>query len=370
MASIVLRGMHREALETIISLAAREVWLVCPFIQRDTAEWVRGLVVSRSKMPALRILTTPPLEQPANDPQAVLLLLDVPGCEVRCLRPLHAKVYLADRTAALVTSANLSKSALDKIYECGMLLDAAGDLETIAAYIASMWQDAQAPNRDVLVKLAEVYQRPTRNLGASDSSEFVLDPYQSRRTECRYLAERNAFDLVRGWRTRDTQPPSSDEVMHFARYLNEDLRKGGDAIYTRFGPYVVNTNASRWAQHPTLFANCCTEAIFGDARRVFEAIRNNSESKPGGVNIGTLSALLYLRRHGDLTRDPEFFFYTAKFVNKVQVSVKNVASPNWEEYTAYCERCRQTFASTGLPIELWDFALTEKYQQSQKRDQI
>ncbi len=359
MPSIITRGAQRDTLERVITGAVRELWIVCPFIQLSTAEWIRNRLASRPEGLALRVLTTPPLDQPANDPRAVLLLADLPGCEVRCLRPLHAKIYLADRAFALVTSANLSRSALDTIYECGVLLGAGDDIDGIARYVSSMWPEAHVPSRDVLVELAASYLPGAREFWCSDSDMLVLDQQRSRRAECRYLAERSAFELVRAWHA-DRSQTSGEDVMQFARHLNKDLRDGLDRVtFDRFGPQVVNINARQWAQEAPLFSHWCVEMVLGNPEGAFQAFFERGAQRPTGMKMGTVSALLYLRRHGEPKREPQFCFYNSNFVQSVEAIVEHVGTPSWSEYLDYCERCRKTLSSSGLPVELWDLALSE-----------
>ncbi|MDP1587737.1 MAG: phospholipase D-like domain-containing protein [Prosthecobacter sp.] len=54
------------------------------------------------------------------------------GGEVRSLPGLHAKVYLIDRTVALVTSANATFSGLNRNWECGVVIEDAAQVSELA----------------------------------------------------------------------------------------------------------------------------------------------------------------------------------------------------------------------------------------------
>lgn len=145
--------------------SAREDLLVCsPYVGRAGIE----LLAKHATAPLrhdgrLRFLTdlSPAnLCQASTDPAALLLSFDAAGCtSIRHLPRLHAKVYVADSTAAIITSANLTAGGLFRNYEYGVeILDpeAVGrirdELLTYSDLGASISQAA-------LVKLAEIADR-------------------------------------------------------------------------------------------------------------------------------------------------------------------------------------------------------------------
>lgn len=115
---------HRAALRDLIAAATTGLHVICPFIQSSVAEWTLDTLESQSRSIIVRVITRHPQFEPANDPRALLELSRI--TEVRCLPRLHAKIYLADASFALVTSANLSDTALDCAEECGVLLSKRG----------------------------------------------------------------------------------------------------------------------------------------------------------------------------------------------------------------------------------------------------
>ncbi len=60
----------------------------------------------------------------ATDPSALqLLVVAFPKATIRFLQSLHAKIYVADETRAIVTSANFTESGLWRNYEYGVSFD-------------------------------------------------------------------------------------------------------------------------------------------------------------------------------------------------------------------------------------------------------
>jgi len=65
------------------------------------------------------------------------------GGEVLFVHSLHAKIYMIDRSEAIVTSANLSKGGIDDNYEAGIWLNDPNVLKDICAYIDDLRQCRQ-----------------------------------------------------------------------------------------------------------------------------------------------------------------------------------------------------------------------------------
>lgn len=65
------------------------------------------------------------------------------GGEVLFVNSLHAKIYMIDRSEAIVTSANLSKGGIDDNYEAGVWLNDPNVLKDICAYIDDLRQCRQ-----------------------------------------------------------------------------------------------------------------------------------------------------------------------------------------------------------------------------------
>jgi len=69
------------------------------------------------------------------------------GGEVRSLPGLHAKVYLIDRSVALVTSANATFSGLGRNWECGVVIDDAAKVCELAQIVDGGFGAPVVPQR-------------------------------------------------------------------------------------------------------------------------------------------------------------------------------------------------------------------------------
>lgn len=118
---------------------ASELRIISPFIKVGALE---RLLSHRPQ--AVQVITRFNLADFAegvSDISALQRLLDS-GAQVRGIRNLHAKLYLFGASRAIITSANLTKSALDRNHEFGMVADEAPVLATCRAYFDGLWQRA------------------------------------------------------------------------------------------------------------------------------------------------------------------------------------------------------------------------------------
>ena len=163
-----------------------------------------------------------------------------PSSRLVALPSLHAKVYIADETAAIVTSGNLTRAALDRNIECGVLLDEPGPVRTLREEMQSFTSIGSEIDASAIRELApiEAELRRTR-AGAEDGGspearrEFARVLRQARpafagapigdRTAPAMFADAVRFVLARGPRAT---PQLNEEVRALLPDLcddNEDL---------------------------------------------------------------------------------------------------------------------------------------------------
>lgn len=162
---------------------ASELRIVCPFIKAGV------LVRLLSHQPrAIRIITRFNLADFAegvSDIAALRVLLDA-GARVRGIRNLHAKLYLFGASRAIITSANLTKSALDRNHEFGLVTDEASIIATCRTYFDDLWrrggEDLVRDQVDAWGQTVTRYRalggRPGSRSGLSDfgADAGVIDP--------------------------------------------------------------------------------------------------------------------------------------------------------------------------------------------------
>ena len=118
---------HGSLLDSMIG-SARHVSFICPYVREDQVESLLG----ERELESIRVITLWDVRaflMGASQPEALKLLLRLGG-DVRAMRSgLHAKVYIAEDSSALVTSANLSAGGMTENLECGVAIE---DRETVS----------------------------------------------------------------------------------------------------------------------------------------------------------------------------------------------------------------------------------------------
>lgn len=111
--------------------------IICPFIKRGIAH--RLLELGKPK--AIQVITRFDLRDfyaGVSDTSALRLLLEK-GAKIRGVRNLHAKVYLFGEHRGIVTSANLTGSALGRNHEFGFVSDDSSIIGRCGEYFESLW---------------------------------------------------------------------------------------------------------------------------------------------------------------------------------------------------------------------------------------
>ena len=121
------------------SSACEQVKIVTPFLSRET---VKDLLGDNPK--EIRVITRFNLDdflRKASDIDALEYLLSV-GAQVKGIKHLHSKVYIFNSTKAIITSANLTHSALYRNTECGVESDDIEFVQTANVYFDTLWAQA------------------------------------------------------------------------------------------------------------------------------------------------------------------------------------------------------------------------------------
>jgi hypothetical protein len=123
MIQLLGRGWRGE-LAGIASAARRSFIIAAPFIKYDEAAWLCNLLHEGVDVLTLANIDAEAVSTAALDLVALRCLKEVSySSRLIALSTLHAKVFVADEKAAIVTSGNLTRSALDSNLEYGVLLD-------------------------------------------------------------------------------------------------------------------------------------------------------------------------------------------------------------------------------------------------------
>lgn len=119
----LLAGPWRPEFERLVAGARRSLLVAAPFIKRDEADRVCGTLDRGIEILTLANIEVRSVAAAALDLSALVRLAQgTDRARVVALSNLHAKVYVADDTEAIVTSGNLTRSGLDSNLEYGVLL--------------------------------------------------------------------------------------------------------------------------------------------------------------------------------------------------------------------------------------------------------
>lgn len=139
----------RQRLGAFVESARTELLVCSPYIKAAEAQWVSERLDERVRLRVLTDVAVGSVQDRALDLRALATFARVPGSDVIALPRLHAKVFIADATSAIVTSANLTSPGLDTNYEYGVEVRDASlvqsirkSLETYALLGSSIRNDA------------------------------------------------------------------------------------------------------------------------------------------------------------------------------------------------------------------------------------
>jgi len=133
-------GNWRQELTNALKADPSELRIIAPFIKRSAIRELLSL--KPEKVRAITRFNLDDCADGASDIDALEALLD-PGARVRGIRRLHSKVYLFGQSRAIVTSANLTKSALESNHEFGLAVEDAVTVRVCGEYFEDLWRLAE-----------------------------------------------------------------------------------------------------------------------------------------------------------------------------------------------------------------------------------
>ena len=161
----------RDELAAITTDARRSMLVAAPFIKEAEAAWFRGRL-----RPGVDVLTLANLDAEAVGASVLdlgaLRQLGAASAASRviALSKLHAKVFVADETAAIVTSGNLTRSALDANFEYGTLVDESALVRNVRDDMLAYARLGAEVTAEVLAALAPLEAELRRAHAANESS--------------------------------------------------------------------------------------------------------------------------------------------------------------------------------------------------------
>lgn len=170
----LLSRAWRDALAGIASASSQSVLIATPYIKYDEAAWFCELLNPGLEVITLANIDAEAVSASALDVAALRCLAEAsPFAKLIALPNLHAKVFVADEKAAIVTSGNLTRSALDSNLEYGVLLQETGLVQAVRKDMLSFARLGSQVDANTIAEIAplEVELRQARaNIASSATS--------------------------------------------------------------------------------------------------------------------------------------------------------------------------------------------------------
>ena len=135
---LVDKGWDKELTEALRADAS-ELRIICPFIKASAIESLLSCQLGN-----IQVITRFNIVDFAEGVSDVAALQKLLGADarVRGIRNLHAKLYLFGVSRAIITSANLTRAALSRNHEFGMVAEDAEIIAECRTYFDNLWQRA------------------------------------------------------------------------------------------------------------------------------------------------------------------------------------------------------------------------------------
>jgi hypothetical protein len=182
--AVLLRKGWRSHLGELIGSARRDLVIAAPFITQGGVDIVRSRLTNelktQGKINILICLDVISIGQGTCDPLAIKSLLDGVGSSALTYVPrLHAKVYISDDRAAIISSGNLTQGGLVTNFEYGVAFDeptiveqVRNDLSDYAMFGAALEEEQLTAFCETSQPLREAYQRQTASVDRAFREEF------------------------------------------------------------------------------------------------------------------------------------------------------------------------------------------------------
>lgn len=277
----LLRSPWIGGFQKLLTLADEDLVIACPFVKRFATDCIIAEITRRKIHKSVRLLLITDLRPESTLSGAMDLEAlgelgnNVPGFVLTHLPSTHAKVYIADRKMAIVTSGNLTQPGLSGNVEYGIALAETGIVSEIRSDIESYAKlGATVPVKDVAVlseemqELRKLFQRAEKSVRAQarrmfrqklESTHLRLLRYRATgKTTHAIFADTIRFLLAKGTlRTEELHPlvqllqpdlcdDSIDRVIdgvHFGKKWKHHVRNAQQSL-KRNGE--ISFDGSRW----------------------------------------------------------------------------------------------------------------------------
>lgn len=148
--------------------------IVCPFIKARTLE----NILNAGQTGDVRIITRFDLNcfnQGVSDLESLELAMDA-GAKIRGIRGLHSKMFLFEKSQAIVTSANVTNAAFFHNHEFGFLSNGSDVVDACEQYFQDLWRKA-GPNlkQSDLKKWSSILKKHRKSKGEASTASKLPD---------------------------------------------------------------------------------------------------------------------------------------------------------------------------------------------------
>lgn len=181
----LIKSPWAEPFHQLISLAEHDLLLVSPFVKLQSANQIVANLKERGLDSSIRVVMLTNLRPDSiltgsTDVEAFSnLAACLPRFELVHLPSLHAKVYVADNRAAIVTSANLTPSGIVGNVEYGVSFTAESDVKEIREHLQSyslLGANVEPSEIDILLResreLKVAFRKAEQSIRASARRAF------------------------------------------------------------------------------------------------------------------------------------------------------------------------------------------------------
>ena len=159
MVTLIVQGW-RNQLKALATSARDSLVIVAPYIKRDQAKWLCELLNDNVAVVTLSSIESVAVSAEALDIEALLQLSTATSASRLYHVPsLHAKIFIADNSAAIVTSGNLTQPGLDNNLEFGVFIDDPAQVQEVQGHMRDYMRRGSLISPDKLERLLPVQQK-------------------------------------------------------------------------------------------------------------------------------------------------------------------------------------------------------------------
>jgi hypothetical protein len=211
----------------LIQSAKFKLFIASPYYSSDVLK--RILTLARADTEKQFLLDVNEGDMAAGTQSGVRLLQHAPNSEVRTLPNLHAKLLIADENVAIVTSANLTWTALKRNVEYGVMIDEPNLMKELLDSVRPFWEGSEPLDFDELPNP----RKRGKGKGSSSVKKFghdILPPDESGPEWKNWIVVHTEFSSSSQMRQQLREMWGGDKRWYWTEVGRHPLKEGGPHI--------------------------------------------------------------------------------------------------------------------------------------------